>query len=441
MPVSASDGALRARLSKVGILGPLLSCRDFRLLWSGLVVSLFGDGIFLVAIAWQAYALSDRATALAWVGVAASVPQLALLPFGGAFSDRLARRSVLVASDLVRGLAVGLLAVSGFGGWLRLWQLWAAAFVIGAGNAFAAPAFDSIVPELVPKADLQRANALDQFLRPAALQLLGPAVGGAIVAAAGTSTAFGLDAASFFFSAVFVSFISSRRRHIDASEAPESVLRTLRRGLGYVRGHVWLWGTFLSAALTYLLFLGPTQVLIPYLIKNELHGSAGALGTVLGIGGAGALLAAAIVGQRSDARHPVVFMYAAWTGATLAVAGYGLATREWELALVAFGAGALEAAGAVVWSTLKQRLVPIALMGRVSSIDWFVSMALMPLSYALTPVAVHFLGIRNTFIWAGTLGAAVTAAFLFLPGMRANDRPTGAPPGEQVERLMDVPQP
>jgi hypothetical protein len=91
------------------------------------------------------------------------------------------------------------------------------------------------------------------------------------------------------------------------------------------------------------------------------------------------------------------------------------------LAVTAFAINALEAAGAVVWATLKQRLVPRDLLGRVSSIDWFVSTGLMPLSYALTPFAAGFLGVRTTLVVAGTFGSAITVAFLFLPGMRRHD--------------------
>jgi hypothetical protein len=191
---------------------------------------------------------------------------------------------------------------------------------------------------------------------------------------------------------------------------------------------VWLWGTFVAATFTYLLFLGPTYVLVPYLVKNKLHGNAATLGIVLGLGGLGDLLAAAITAQLGDrGRRPISFMYASWTGATLLVAGYGLATRQWQLAGLVFLFGALEAAGTVVWATLKSRLVPIELLGRVSSIDWFVSTALVPLSYVLTPVVVRFVGVSATFELAGTIGAVVTFAFLFLPGMKVNDHSTARP--------------
>jgi len=414
------------RLGRVAILAPLRH-RDFRLLWTGLAVSLLGDGIFLVAVAWQAYRIEDRPSALAGVGLAASVPQVVLLLFGGAVSDRLPRKVVLVTADAARALAVGSLTVVSSLGQLRLWELWAVAFVIGAATAFAAPAFDSIVPAFVPKPQLMEANGLDQFMRPAALQLLGPALGGVLLATVGAAGAFGADAVSFVFSGFCVAGLSSVAT-VTAPSETGSLWLDIREGLRYVRSQVWLWGTFVAATFTYLLFLGPTYVLVPYLVKNRLHGSAATLGIVLGLGGLGALSAAVVTAQVGDRRRrPITFLYGAWTAATLLVAGYGLVTLQWQLAALVFLVGALEAAGTVVWATLKQRLVPGHLLGRVSSIDWFVSTALMPLSYVLTPLVVRFVGVSATFELAGTLGAVVTFGFLFLPGMRSNDRPAAQP--------------
>ncbi|MDB5067697.1 MAG: major facilitator superfamily protein [Chloroflexi bacterium] len=415
--------------NRIRILSPLGE-RDFRLLWSGLVVSLVGDGIFLVAVAWQAYSLQNSPMALAGVGLAASLSQLTLTLLGGAVSDRLSRRTVLLLSDVARGTALVVLAQAGWAGQLQLWHLWVAAVVIGAGAAFASPAFDALVPELVATRSLHHANGLDQVLRPLTLRLCGPAAGGVLVALAGAPGAFLADAVTFATSAACVWRIRPGvRASLDAPAFPTaaatSLWSDLLGGLLYVRRHVWLWGTFAAASLTYLLFLGPTEVLVPYLVKNELHAGAGSLGLVLGAGGVGALVGAAAVGRFDRVRHPVTFVYVCWAGATLLVAGYGLATQRWELILSAVGLNALEAAGAVVWSTLRQRLVPGGLLGRVSSIEWFVSMSLMPLSFALTPLVAQVLGVRTTFIAAGCLGSATTLGFLFLPGMRLHD---GDPP-------------
>ena len=115
-------------------------------------------------------------------------------------------------------------------------------------------------------------------------------------------------------------------------------------------------------------------------------------------------------------------MYGTWAVATLAVAGYGAATATWHLALACVVVNGLEAAGTVAWATTKQRLVPTRMLGRVSSVDWFVSTALLPLSYALAAPVSSWIGVRETLLGAGLLGAAVTFGFLFLPGMRGPER-------------------
>lgn len=202
-----------------------------------------------------------------------------------------------------------------------------------------------------------------------------------------------------------------------------------REGIGYVRTQTWLWGTFLSAAFAYLLFLGPTEVLLPFVVKQLLHGSAAELGLVLACGGLSAVLVSFAIGQLGLPRRFITFMYVTWTLATLAVAGYGIATRTWQLALACAVVNGLETAGIVAWGTAKQRLVPAGLLSRVSSVDWFVSISLIPLSYALTAPVAAAVGARWTLIGAGVLGSVATAAFLFLPGMRTVERtPWPEPP-------------
>ena len=194
-------------------------------------------------------------------------------------------------------------------------------------------------------------------------------------------------------------------------------------GLRYVRDHVWLWGTFMCATFTYLLFIGPTQVLLPFVVRNTLHHGAATYGAVLAAGGVGAVAGAILTGRRTYPRRPMMWIYGWWTLATLVVAGYGVATSSWGLAAAAVVVNGAEAVGAVLWATLKQRRVANSMLGRVSSIDWCISTALLPLSYALTAPIASILGPRQTLMLAGTLGAAVTLGFLFLPGMRDGDEP------------------
>ena len=160
-------------------------------------------------------------------------------------------------------------------------------------------------------------------------------------------------------------------------------------------------------------------MLLPYLVKNELHGSAGDLGLVFAAGGVGAVGAAVLMAQRGHPKRDVTTMYACWTVATLAVAGYGLARSTTQLMLACLVFNALEAAGTIIWATIKQLHVPASLLGRVSSLDWLISIGFLPISFALTAPAADLIGVRNTLVVAAFVGSAATLGALFIPGMRA----------------------
>jgi DHA3 family tetracycline resistance protein-like MFS transporter len=224
-------------------------------------------------------------------------------------------------------------------------------------------------------------------------------------------------------------------------ETAEPAFAALMTGLRFVRRRVWLWGTLLSAAIAYLAFLGPTEVLLPYVVKNDLHASARVLGLVFAAGGIGAVGAALLMGQRGHPRRDVTFIYAAWTIATLAVAGYGLATAAWQLMLACLVFNALEAAGTIVWATLKQRHVPASMLGRVSSLDWLISIGLLPLSFALTAPVAAAVGVRATLVGAAAIGGLVTLAALFLPGMRDVEEKAASPPAARTSYTRPSPSP
>jgi MFS family permease len=419
------------------LAGPLAPLRhkQFRLLWTGMSASLVGDGMLIVALAWQVYTLFGVPRAMSAVGVAFSLPQVVTLLFGGVVSDRFDPRRVMLVSDIVRGCVMATLAVLSITGTLTsLWMVLALTAVYGAAAGFFGPAFDALVPQIVPEEDLVAANALDQFVRPAGLQIFGPALGGAVIAAVGSGWALAGDAGTFLISAICLLIMRRTISRVpdsqqfpasaESSDDVPSVWAEIKEGVSFVRGHVWLWGTFLSATFTYLLFVGPTEVLLPYLVKHVMHGTAGQLGLILTSGGIGAIAAALLVGWAGIPRRFITYMYVTWAIATLAVAGYGLAAHTWQLALACVLVNGLEAAGTVAWATTKQRLVPEGMLGRVSSVDWFVSTALLPLSYALAAPVAQAIGVQRTLLGAGLLGAVVTFGFLFLPGMRAPERMT-----------------
>jgi len=402
-----------------GIFRPLRD-RDFRLLWTGATASLMGDGAFLVALAWQVYAMSGGPAGMSLVGIAMTVPTIAFLLVGGVASDRFERRWLLIGADLLRAVALALLAGLTIGGQVELWHVVVLAALYGTGAAFHAPAFDALVPELLDGERLTQANALDQLMRPLALRLAGPAFGGVLVGVAGAGGVFVLDCATFLMAAGTVLLMTPARGDRPVA-AGGSMIADLREGWRFVRGHSWLWATFASAAIAYLLFMGPVEVLLPWVVKEGMKGSAFDLGLVFAAGGLASMLCAVALGRFGLPRRGITFMLIAWTLATVAVAGYGAASAIWQLMIASAVFNALETAGTIVWATTKQRHVPGALLGRVSSLDWLISVGLLPLSFALTgPVSAAF-GARATLVGAGLLGAAVTLAALYVPGMRVLD--------------------
>jgi DHA3 family tetracycline resistance protein-like MFS transporter len=383
-------------------------------------VSLVGDGVYFVALAWQVYDLSGSPTALSIVGVAWSFPLALFVLLGGVVTDRVERRRVMIAADLLRALAVAVIGILSVTGALELWHLVVIAAVFGTGEAFFGPAFSSIVPQIVPRDLLLQANALDQFVRPLGFMLLGPALGGLIVATLGPGEAFLLDAVTFGVSALALALLSPRP--LPPREDPSSLLRDLREGLTFVRTRPWLWATLVAAAIFLLAYWGPIDVLVPFRVRNELGGGADDYGLILAFGGLGSITAAALVGRRGRPGREITFAYFAWGFGSLALVGLGLGTAVWELMGFMFVEGALFTAGLVVWGTLLQTHVPNALLGRVSSLDWFVSTSLVPISFALTGPVSGALGVQTTLVLAGVVASSVTLLFLYLPGVRDPER-------------------
>jgi MFS family permease len=417
----------------VKLLRPLRE-RDFALLWTGMTVSLLGDGIYLVAIAWQVYDLENDPVALSLVGLSFTGGMVAFLLTGGIVSDRVERRRVLIGADLVRAavlLAVGVLSLSGT---LEVWHLVCLVVLFGAGEAFFGPAFGALVPDVVATEHLVQANSLDQLVRQAGARLIGPALGGFVVAAVGTGSAFLIDAGTFLFSAACIWAL--RVRSQPALEAERSLRRELREGTRFVRDQAWLWSTLIAASLAILFFLGPLEVLLPYVVRNDLDAGPGSYGAIMAAAGVGAVVASLAVSQRGlPKKRYLTMLYAVWSLGTLPIAGYAIGTAVWQLMVFAVFFGACLTAGSVVWGTLMQARVPPELRGRVHSLDWFVSIGLAPLSFALTGPVSNAIGVEATLILAGVVPMVGTAALFFVARLRADEERNPLPGvgGDRVE--------
>ncbi|HEV2754705.1 MAG TPA: MFS transporter [Actinomycetota bacterium] len=386
-----------------------LSQRDFAILWAGQTISHVGDGIFTVALAWQALRLSSGAGTLGAVLAIRSVTRVVILLVSGPLADRYQKRLLMLAGDLMQMAAVASIAYVAATGDVRAWQLAAAAGVTGAGSAVFLASSSAIVPELVEEEHFQSANSLRATSSLLAMDLVGPAIGGILVAAVGVAAAFAIDAATFLASITALLFVRPRRR---AREQPSGgVIAEAVDGLRYVRRTPWIWVTLVAVGtIGNFVSYGPLVVLVPLFVENHVGGDAATLGFVLTGYGVGGVIGALTVGSSRRPLTSTVPAYAGWIGGAMF---FGL------LAFAPNGvvAGVILAAGAfcgeiaeVVWATLLQKFVPGYLLGRVTSTDWLVSLSLSPVGVGLAAPAAAAFGVRTTLI----AGAVVATAAMLL---------------------------
>jgi MFS family permease len=280
---------------------------------------LLGDGVMVVALPWQVYELTDSPAAMGLVGAIQSASIFAFVLLGGVVSDRFERRRVIVVTDVVRGLAAGAAGILAIGGWIELWQLGVLVLVFGVAQGFSGPAFGSIVPQLVPDGMLMQANSALFTVNPLAFRFIGPALGGLIIAAAGTGAAFLFDGATFLIGAITIALLSARpaARLLDEGER-RTIRQDVREGIAYVRGRAWLWGTFTWMLIAFPFSTAPYVVLLPYLVKNELGGDSRTLGLVFAAGGVGAIVTSLVMSQARIPRRHITFMYAMFAFGLLA---------------------------------------------------------------------------------------------------------------------------
>ena len=279
--------------------------RPFALLWSGQTISSLGDRFYQVALAWWVLEKTGSAVVMGTVLICSDVPMLVFLLLGGALVDRWPRLPVMMLSDLVRGLAVGLMAALAFINALQVWHIYVISLIFGSVDAFFQPAYRASVPEIVPVDHLPSANSLTS-LSGEISGIIGPALGAGMVALGGTSSAFALDALSFFVSVACLLPILRLSVSPRAEEPSESIMKDVRAGLGTVFGTPWLWITIAVAGISNITYAGPMGVALPFLIKDHLHAQVGVLGLFYtsSISGRGAdcILAGAIYAH-SKTRH------------------------------------------------------------------------------------------------------------------------------------------
>ncbi len=392
----------------------------FALLWSGQSVSSLGDRVFQVALAWWVLEKTGSAVAMGTVFVLTTVPMLVFLLVGGVLVDRYPRLPLLLLSDLLRGVVIGLAAWLALADLLTIWHVYAFSLIFGFVDAFFQPALRAVVPEIAPPEDLPSANSLTG-LSSRVSGIIGPAVGAGIVAAGGTTLAFAVDSASFLISALFVVPILRLAVWPQGKAIASSVFGDLREGLAAVTSSAWLWVTIAVAGLSNIAIAGPMDVALPFLIKDVLQADVGVLGLFYSVSSLGSILAAAWLGRFVRLRRRGLMLYGTWMLIGLFVVAVGLPVGAPGILAASFFIGVCNSIVGLVWTNTLQELVPQRLLGRVTSVDYLGSYILIPPGYAIGGWATEALGPPMVFVAGGIVQAALVALGLLHPQVRNLD--------------------
>ena len=398
--------------------------RGYRRLAVALVMATFAGGVWLIGLVWEVIRLGGGPSQLSVVSTAAAVGVLLPALLGGVVADRVPQKTILICVASVELVCMSLVAVLSLTDLTALWHLVVVGFVIGAAMAFYYPAYSAWLPALVPERDLLAVNGFEGMIRPTIGQAVGPGVAGVVVGIASPGAALLVAALSSLAGLVALTTVPRTAvRREPATEDAEPVhpvitmLRDMGEGFAYMIRTPWLLATLLFASLMVFVVMGPFEVLVPFLIKDKLGGGPGDHAMVLAAFGIGGAIGSLVVASLPMPRRYLTWMNLLWGVGCLPFAVMGVATELWMLVAAALVLGALFAAPMVIWGTLLQRRVPPHLLGRVASLDFFVSISLMPISMALAGPVAGAIGLETTFLIAGTVPAvaavvAITAGRL-----------------------------
>jgi MFS family permease len=408
-----------------GRFGPL-SEPNFRFLYISRALSLLGDALVPVALAFAVLQVDDSPSALGMVLAARTASLVVCLLFGGVIADRLSRKRVLIASDLIRLVAQGISAALVLTGSATVPQLVVLAILFGIGWALFLPTSTGFVPQTVSEPRLQQANALTAATFSAS-QILGPVGAGVLVVSVGPGWALGVDAATFLISAIFVGRI---RVDEQVERRQASYITDLREGWREFTSRRWLWVDGVYSGITAFAVLPALFALGPIVADRSLDG-ARSWATILTAFGIGSVLGGVVL-LKARPRRPLLvgvppLMLLAAPLLLLAISD----------ATIAIAAGALAGGfGLTLFNTLfettVQQHVPPAALSRVASIDWMLSQGLQPAGYALVgPAAVAF-GVDAPLVGAALWVIATTLVVLSVRDVRILSRREVSGPRERA---------
>ncbi|UXM92083.1 MFS transporter [Paenarthrobacter sp. JL.01a] len=399
--------------------------REFRVLISALSISIFGSGMWAVAMVYEVIHLGGGPLELSLVATAASVGLVGFVLAGGIAADRFPQRLLIIAVEGANLAVIATVTLLAMLNVLQLWHLAIGAFVLGVGQAFFFPAYSALLPRILPAEDLLAANGMEGTVRPILQQAAGPAIAGILVAAFSPAHSIAGVAACHFLAFAILNFLGRQNTGVPETSpdhnASRSFLRDLREGFSYTVRTPWLLWTLVWACLSVLFLIGPIEVLLPFVVRDQIGGDSRMFGFLLAVMGVGSAVAALATASFPLPRRYLTVMVVTWGLGSLPVAAIGFMDSVWLLGAAMLIFGVTEGMGTVIWGTLLQRRVPRHLLGRISSLDFFVSLALMPVSMALAGPVAEVVPIWLIFLVAGLVCPFMAFVAVFAARMMTDE--------------------
>jgi len=418
----------------------VMSLRDFRLLFAGTATSLLGDQFALIATPWLTLKLTGDPLALGIVLALEGLPRAVFMLLGGAITDRISPRVVMLISDVIRFILTSLMAFVVFTGTVQIWMLYAFGLGFGLVAGFAIPAGNSIVPMLVEKQDLQAGNSI-MMGSSQLVGFVGPTVAGILIgrfsqSPLGIGLAFTIDALSFIVSAACLWLMRGGKRlsSSDGSQE-ESVWASILVGMKYLWNDKALRLMFLIVTAMNFLFTGPLLVGIPVLADQRLPEGAMAFGLLMSACAGGNLVGYLLAGSLP---HPTgkgmsIFLVALFAAFGLVLGSFGFIRSTWVDFVLILMLGVGNGYIAILMFTWMQTRTPKEMLGRMMSMVMLSGTGLIPLSQAISG-AVSKWSLTVLFASAGILILLVTIWAAPQPGLKAfSESLAAAPSGGNIE--------
>ncbi len=417
-----ANGFIPKLIKKVPLLSPL-SKRNFRLLWIGESISLLGDQFHFIALSWLTLQITGSGLALGTVLMVGAIPRAVFMLFGGALSDRISPRKIMITSNISRAIVVAIVAFMVLFEVVELWHLYILSIAFGTADSFFHPAFNALIPRVVDKDKLEAGNAILRGTHELSF-LIGSAPAGLLISAVGIDLAFGIDSISFVLAAIMLSMMTSTKGkavfsadeyHISSKPIRiKNIISDVLEGLKYAFCKPAFRSLIIAIAVIDFCFAGPIDVGLAWLSDNRFVGGATAFGIVLSSFGGGAVIGTIIAGIVKFKKRGLLL---AFIGAALGIGLgiLGIVPNVLAAVMLSIPMGIGVGVFNILLISWFQAEAPSHMIGRIMSLLMFASVGVMPFSFAIAGVLVDI----YAPIMFAVAGGITLLACLYLCTVRA----------------------